>query len=280
MSSSNTGKLAEVFTLFSSNSASSQDLGMVDAQSIEIEVTLNGREFTIKQSPGVLQSDRKGGTTGAALWRACLLFADWLGTAQNVMFTNGLLDSDSTVLELGSGISGLVPLTLRPRVKRMIATDQAYALNLLRENVAANLPSLKSKSSQHSNNLEALALDWETSDIPSFLRSNGLASGVDALLVCDCIFNYALIQPLVQTCVEVCEAKLEAHRIGDSQGALDQTVCMIVQQLRQPDVFEEWMRAFHAMFRVWRVRDDVLTDGLKEGDGYVVHIGILRQSSR
>lgn len=251
---------------------------MVDARSSELEISVNDREFAIKQSPSVLQSNREGGTTGAALWRACLLFAEWLGISQNALFKLNVLNSGSTVLELGSGISGLVPLTVGPRVKRMVATDQQYALKLLQENITTNLLPSKNKKQRPINNIDILPLDWESSDTPSFLRTHGL--GVDAIFVCDCIFNYALIQPLVQTCTEMCKARLESQLVeGDRIGCSNLTVCVVAQQLRQPDVFEEWLRAFHANFRVWRVPDEMLTDGLKEGKGYAVHVGVLRYES-
>ncbi len=256
---------------------------MINAKAEEVELSINGRDFTIKQSPGVLQSTREGGTTGAALWRACVLFAEWLAWPKSPLFAYSLLTPNSVALELGAGISGLMPLTLSPRVSRVVATDQQYALKLLQENLTNNLPAIKTKSSKghssksqsHHSDIDILPLDWETSDIASFLTTHDLHNGVDAVLVCDCIFNYALIKPLVQTCVEVCKARQTLQSTPNPEAS--PTVCVIAQQLRQPDVFEQWLQSFMASFRVWRLPDDMLTDGLKEGSGYVIHVGILRE---
>lgn len=54
----------EAFELFSHyNGASS--LGMVDAKAAYVEITACGHDLTIKQSHGLLNSNREGGTTGA-----------------------------------------------------------------------------------------------------------------------------------------------------------------------------------------------------------------------
>ncbi len=254
---------------------------MVDSKAAEIEVTVAERDYIIKQSPGALVSNRGGGTTGAAVWRSSVLLAEWLTQNDNAMFRYRTLDDQSTVLELGSGISGLVPLSLGPKVARVVATDQQYVLKLLQENIEANLHLGKkaSKQSHQSNNIDVLPLDWETSDIIAFLRSNDLQHGVDAILACDCIYNYALIKPLVQTCIDFCRARAACNADNHSTAGPERrpTWCVIAQQLRQPDVFKEWLQEFMVAFRVWRVPDSLLNAGLKEGGGYVLHVGILRQ---
>ena len=160
---------------------------MVDARADEVDVSVNGRDFTIKQSPGVLQSKREGGSTGAALWRLCVLVAEWLAWEQNPLFKYGALNATTTVMELGSGISGLITLTLAPLVRRVVATDQQYALKLLQENVTNNPPPQRSSQKREKTDIDVLPLDWEADDIPSFLRSNDMKDGVDAVLVCDCV---------------------------------------------------------------------------------------------
>jgi hypothetical protein len=131
-----------------------------------------------------------------------------------------------------------------------------------------------SESQQAANSIDVLSLDWEEDDVHGFLRSNSLERGVDAVLVCDCVFNYALIQPLVQTCTELCEAR-STHERTTGQ-TVRPTLCIIAQQLRQPDVFESWLRSFLGLFRVWRLPDSMLTEALNEMSGFVVHVGVLR----
>ena len=256
---------------------------MVDPKTEELDLCISGRDFTIKQSPGALQSKREGGTTGATVWRACVLFAEWITSPKGHLFQDGLLGPNSIVIELGSGISGLVPSVLSPRVKRVLATDQQYALRLLQENIAFNRPVSKGRSSRpqaskgisNAGNVELAALDWETDDIAAFLRKHGLEDGVEAVVACDCIYNYGLIDPLVQTCADVCKAR--SARENSNETPSKPSLCIIAQQLRQPEVFEQWLKAFVVHFRVWRVRDNMLTEALREGSGFVLHIGVLRE---
>lgn len=248
---------------------------MVDGKAGELDISIAGKDFTIKQSPGVLQSKREGGTTGAAVWRASVRIAEWLGSAKNPLFNTGALGSNSAVLELGAGISGLIPLVLGPRVARVVATDQQYSLKLLNDNIRANTPTKGAKRGSNSGNIDVVALDWETDDMPSFLQMHKLETGVDAIVVCDCIFNYALIAPLVQTCADICKFRKES--LQETEGIiLKPTLYIVAQQLRQPDVFEEWLKEFLKIFKVWRVPDDMLSDDLKQGSAFAIHIGILR----
>lgn len=249
---------------------------MVDGKATELDITIDGRDFAIKQSPGVLQSKREGGTTGAAVWECSVRFAEWLGSANHMFFARGILGSQSIVLELGAGISGLVPLALEPRVKQVVATDQQYALKLLRENLDANAKSgVKArKDARVKTSAEVLALDWEKDDFTSTLHSHNMRSPFDAVLACDCVFNYALIEPLVQACVDACKHERGSEEAGASTAT--PAICLVAQQLRQPDVFQQWLEAFLRVFHVWRVPDSMLTERLKEGSGFVVHVGVLR----
>lgn len=244
---------------------------MVDPKAEEVEITVAGRDFTIRQSPGILQSKRGGGTTGAVVWRSSVEFAEWLASLDNSLFKNCILDSNSVVLELGSGISGHVASTLSARVDKVIATDQQYVLNLLRENINANRLKAKGKRSARTSikesDVEVLALDWETDEVPTFLRSHGLDTGVDAVVVCDCIFNYALIDPLLQTCKDI--NKVRETTRSDSGTEFRSTIYIFAQQLRQPDVFEQWLEAFTKAYRLWRL-PSIGSNGL------VIHVGIVR----
>ena len=251
---------------------------MLDAKAEEIEFSIAGRDFTIRQSPGILQSDRTGGTTGAAVWRASVHFAEWLAAPGNVLLEQDILNQGSTVLELGSGISGHIAAVLGERVKNVIATDQQYVVKILGENIRANSRAAEKKSTSRTkgsssrNNIDVLALDWEKDDIAGFLRTHSLRTGVDAVVICDCIFNYALIEPLVQTCLDLSIPKSATDT--ESEPHSNPTVFIIAQQLRQPDVFEQWIRAFIKEFRVWRLPVSGI-DPTSDA-AIVVHVGIRR----
>ncbi|KAG7103951.1 ABC transporter aclQ like protein [Verticillium longisporum] len=115
-------------------------------------------------------------------------------------------------------------------------------------------------------------LDWELDEVtPALTRSDEVRS-FDLVVACDCIYNDALVEPLVQTSVDACLLR----RRDEGATAREPTLCIVAQQLRSPEVFEAWLKAFHRRFRVWRVPDQVVGEGLAVGSGFAVHVGILR----
>ena len=167
-------------------------------------------------------------------------------------------------------------------------TDQEYVLKLLSQNLAENQhensSSVKSRRGtakpkrgsavavqlQKESNILARPLDWETDEVTASLSGSESKKSFDTVIACDCIYNDALVEPLVQTCVDVCTLReLEGDRTRP-------TVCVVAQQLRSAEVFEGWLKAFYKAFRVWRVPDEETIDGLKSDSGFVIHVGILR----
>ncbi|KAI9888103.1 MAG: hypothetical protein M1823_000038 [Watsoniomyces obsoletus] len=282
----------ECFIIFS-QVKSSHDLGFVDAKASTLDMHIGNQDFTIEQCPGLLKSDRKEGTTGAVLWNVTPLIAKWLNLPSNYLFSEGVLGPTSQVLELGCGVSGVLALTVAPKVGRYIASDQAYVMKTLKMNIQTNVLStahhseVKGRKTKNQSSGKAsrqilpedkittVTLDWEHDHIsgdllfpddPTGTRKNGL----DAVIACDCIYNESLIEPFVDTCVDACQLR------DSTASASNPTICIIAQQLRSPDVFEAWLRAFHRRFRVWRVPDSMLMDELKIRTGFVAHVGILR----
>lgn len=121
-------------------------------------------------------------------------------------------------------------------------------------------------------------LDWETDEVTPSLTGSGEVHSFDAVVACDCVYNYALVSPFVQTCVDACRLRStdDAFTGDDSRPC----ICVIGQQLRNDEVFESWLETFHASFRVWRVPDDALPEDLRSSAGFVVHIGVLRDQMR
>lgn len=191
------------------------------------------------------------------------------------------------MLELGCGISGIIGLSLGQLVESYTLTDQDYVMKLLNRNLEENRQdtsnsrkgrksTMKPKrgsaalpSAANINNVTATSLDWEVDEVTPSLTGSDSKLSFDAVIACDCIYNDALIQPLVQTCVDAC--KLRTLDSADKP-----TLCVVAQQLRSSEVFEDWLRAFHKVFRVWRLPDEKLIDGLKSDSGFVIHVGILR----
>ena len=177
------------------------------------------------------------------------------------------------------------------RIGKYIATDQDYVFKFLKTNIEDNSPKKKysgSRAAKHpskvrvknssacvKDKIEVLALDWESSLVSSLSTmiatdSADVSRFLGAVIACDCVYNEALITPLVRTCAEICQ-------LANADSAEKPTLCIVAQQLRSDAVFENWLKAFHKLFKVWRMPDNLLTDGLKEGSGFAVHIGILRK---
>lgn len=175
----------------------------------------------------------------------------------------------------------------------------------------------KSSSPGSGMNISFAALDWELDDPGLLKESVGITSssttpddeednnankeddddeqeeqeedkGFDLLLSCDCVYNDALVVPFVRTCADICRLRPAYSPHSDESKSNGQaknnkikppTICIVAQQQRVPDVFEAWLKETLKEFWVWRLRDEVLGDGLKGGTGYVVHLLLLKDSS-
>jgi hypothetical protein len=104
-------------------------------------------------------------------------------------------------------------------------------------------------------------------------------AGFDVVVACDCIYNEALVEPFVATCVDLCRLRRRGAGEGTAaEGRLsgEATVCVVAQQLRDPDVFEAWAVRFARSFHTWRLPDELLVEGLRANTGFVVHVGVLK----
>ena len=233
------------------------------------------------------------------LWKITPLFAEWLASSTNPLFTHNVLTPTSLACELGCGISALVALLLAPRIARYVLTDQPYVAKLVEQNLAENNTASSSaakpaaaaavaraggrsrgrkeaasSSSSGRARIGFAPLDWETDVVTSALAGPG-AGSFDVVVACDCIYNEALVEPFVATCVDVCRLR------GDGGGAEREEeqqpcVCVVAQQLRDPLIFEAWATRFVRSFHAWRVPDELLVEGLRSSRGFVVHVGVLK----
>ncbi|KAH0431385.1 hypothetical protein CcaCcLH18_07119 [Colletotrichum camelliae] len=273
--------------------------GFIDPKATTLSLTLADRDFTIHQSPTVLSSTRAGGTTGAVLWKITPLFATYLSSPTSPF--NSIFTPTSTVLELGCGISPLTALLLAPRITRYILTDQPYVSRMIHQNLEANpLPtsstaskpssrrkkatSTTTSASSSPGSIQFTSLDWELDTPTPSLTGSPATRSFDAVVCCDCIYNEALVEPLVSTTADLARLRLRVQEEQEEETGAEEAersepcVCIVAQQLRSPDVFEEWVKSFHRRFRVWRVPDELLPEGLRIESGFVVHVGILRES--
>lgn len=271
----------ETFALFSCD-IEPQNLGFVDCKLADLDVEVGSKTFSITQSPGLLNSNRVTGTTGAVLWRITPYLASWFTSPDNVLRQHRLLNSDSTIVEVGCGTSGLIGLTLAPEVGKYVLTDQAYVSKLVQANLQANRSAVSSRQNLRQKGVAASSegavfstLDWETDSVQSLTQILGSRyHKIDFLIACDCIYNEHLIPPFMETCSDICALASEVEAETDKV-----TILLVAQQLRSPDVFQTWLDACLKRFDVWRVPDHLLTENLKQGSGNTIHLGILREQT-
>jgi hypothetical protein len=252
----------------------SNNLGFIDSSQKSLEIDIGSRTLTIKQSPGLLNSDRSGGTTGAVLWKITPLVSEWLSQWPNGLTQYGLLHPDAVVVELGCGIAGVIGVMLAPMVSTYLLTDQAYVSRALHDNINANTQSSvikqrsgKKRSAKDVDMPPFLPLDWETDDAANILPHLPDGRPVDLVVVCDCVYNDHLIRPLVNILTDVCKLKPPDTR---------PTYALIAQQLRSNDVMEQFLSALMEKFTVWRIPPMYLPAQLQSDSGYAVHLARLR----
>ena len=172
-------------------------------------------------------------------------------------------------------------------VSNYILTDQSYVSRHvevnLEENWRTSRPTARSSTAKRKGrpvvvkssegNVRFMPLDWETDEVTPEFSGTGGPRSFDAVIACDCIYNEALIKPLVQTCVAACKLR-RAEEDGDKPA-----LCVVAQQLRDPEIFEGWMKEFHRHFKTWQVPEDVLSGGLRDNRGFVIHVGVLREET-
>jgi hypothetical protein len=267
-------------------------------------VAVGRDELTIHQSPTLLRSSLRTGTTGAVLWSITPLFASLLASPGNVFASTGVLSSRSTVLELGAGVSSVLALTLGRRVRRYVQSDQEYTQRLAARNLAENLPSLlpsiaavsrggggregraKRATTAAKNRpkiasptpqeprIDTIVLDWEESDVLHHPQLQGQGP-LDVVIACDCVYNEALIRPLVETCVDACLLDRDEAELR-GEGDHDKTVVIVAQELRAAEVLECFLDEFTKRFDTWRLPDELLPEALRPTAGYAIHVGVLK----
>lgn len=227
-----------------------------------------GHDYELLQSPGLLNASRRGGTTGAVLWKVSLAVARWLVHDSNILWATGVLRQKATVVELGCGISGLIGLSLHRKVETYLLTDQQYVLKKLQDNLDVNMASGSKKALSSKSRLRAAPLDWEFHTASNILPAIDNHQ-IDLLLACDCIYNDFLILPFVEMCKDVCEL---SHT--------KTTVLLVAQQLRSDDVLTQWLAASLRYFDIWRVPDGELSSELVSGTGFSVHLLLLKDNQK
>jgi protein N-lysine methyltransferase METTL21D len=162
----------------------------------------------------------------------------------------------ASVLELGAG-TGLLGLLLAPYVQAYTCTDLPELVPLIKKNILINnslLPGSKER-------LVAEPLNWvDVYDCPpnsryrlfsrnfygmtDLDRNENPDSGVDLILAVDCVYNPALIPPLLTTI--------------DLFAVPGRTAVLVVMELRDEDVVREFLLKWTEIsdWEIWRIGNE------------------------
>ncbi|KZS94571.1 hypothetical protein SISNIDRAFT_549120 [Sistotremastrum niveocremeum HHB9708] len=223
-------------------------------------------EIELFQDMTALRS--RPGETGSVLWQASVVLAQivLMQYHDHRLDVPHLFDrsklATSHILELGAGI-GLLSIILSPLAQRYTATDLEPLLPLIRKNIMHNLPPSKPSSpqggSKHTHTPPNLntnrrvsieSCDWialhqtpESSRHRYFTLTN--SDTVDLLIAVDCIYNPALVPPLVSTL---------NHYANPGH-----TAVLVMVELRAEDVISEfldqWVKS--GEWKIWRIGGDL-----------------------
>ena len=156
-------------------------------------------------------------------------------------FLHSMKLNDACVMELGAGI-GFLATVLSPHTKQYYATDIAALVPLMRKNI--------SKTSSESSSIPkavALDIDWVQlhTASPSWRSHAFLSLNADIIICCDCIYNAALIPPLITTL---------------NHYATPKTSVVIVAELRHEDVLREFLSSWLSSnnWEIWRLPESKL----------------------
>lgn len=230
------------------------DLGIQSRTSM-VKVTIDDvdREFEFQQSLSSL--NQQGSTTGFVLWSVSIPFVGWI-------LDDKLSPYDlrgKTVVELGSGVTGLLSCALGPSCKHYISTDQHHILKLLKQNICSNLCDFASSTMHIPSNggklkgtVDVVELDWEDLDSGVWnLQQVCSLDSIDYIVACDVVYNDYLIPFLVDAIARLCH---------------ESSTVLIALQLRLPENIEQFVEQVLARgLRIWRHLEHCLVPELREG---------------
>ncbi|AQZ15895.1 RKM5 (YLR137W) [Zygosaccharomyces parabailii] len=276
----------------------SQDLGIHQKTNIvhvDIEPPLHARNkreklnclesynFIIEQSlSGLYSSSNGNSTTGYVLWSTTPAFIQWLlydpnayelrkgGSVKTIgtsiarsipaMFSG---KQSTGIVELGSGVSGILPVILGNHVDYYICTDQRGILNKMKHNIRENISQLnrrhclsqsmgitsgedREEPAGNAVNLEIMLLDWEKFQLKDgtcypdlyFLAQK---SSTVYIVAMDVIYNDFLIDPFLKTLSQIRDYFIQKKM---------QTHCLIGIHLRAEDMVANFLEKAVLQYRL------------------------------
>lgn len=248
-----------IFELFVTRVDAEHDhgLGFIQRKDGILQLTVADHDLEITQSLSLLNSKIVSSTTGAVAWKVSPLLVEWLLTPRTVL--HSLIRSQTTVVELGSGIAGIVASIIGPKISRYLATDQAHLLKLARQNIERNLIKPNTKTRNHETHIETVEYDWEY--IKETLSNLSMIKGIGdygLVIACDTIYNDFLIPHFVNALSAVLREMGPGARV------------ILAQQLRSDQILEAVLnQLLNAGFVLWNIPENKLSNDLQHG--FVIH---------
>ncbi|CCE83258.1 Piso0_003830 [Millerozyma farinosa CBS 7064] len=269
-----------VFDLYTSRAPEdNQNLGYINRDQEILEVQLKsdpGRTLLIQQSFSNLSSGVQSSSTGFLCWSSSLLLAEWIiGEKKCPIYKLFREKSDLTVLELGSGIGGILASLLGPKVKTYVASDQKHILRLLKENFEANAypgsyvtegsgidtkkirQNTRAKRTSSKNSLrnpsriEFIEFDWEEPERGASNYDELQVDRPDLIIATDTIYNEYLIPHFTESVQKM---------LGDSSGLV------LAVQLRDELVLESLLiQLQRSSLRIFNFPEHLLSNDLSKG---------------
>ncbi|KAG7898136.1 hypothetical protein KL907_005332 [Ogataea polymorpha] len=221
------------------------------ARTDEVRVAVEDDEYVVQQSVSAFNGSNRDGTTGFLAWSTSIKVAEWF-----LQPNNAVLDAikNFSIVELGSGVSGLLACSVGRKCRHYVCTDQQGVMKLLKSNICRNggvfesstIPTDNTCRRHNVRRIDAMTFDWESSSTDEVLA---LVKGYpDLIITCDTIYNPYLIPHLVRA----------AERLAGPQ-----TGILVAVQLRESSLLNDFLVHAVARFCVYRV------PGV--GDGYGVY---------
>lgn len=275
---------SHVFELYTRRAPEdNQNLGYLNRDQEILEVQLKsdpGRTLLIHQSFSNLSSGVQSSSTGFLCWSSSLLLAEWIIGEEKCPINKLFREkSNLAVLELGSGIGGILASLLGPRVKTYVASDQKHILRLLRENFEANAypgsyvtegSETETKNSKQNtrskrtklksplrnpSRVEFIEFDWEEPEQGTSNYDKLKVDRPDLIIATDTIYNEYLIPHFIESVKKM---------LGDSSGLV------LAVQLRDELVLELLLiQLQHSLLRLFNFPEHLLSRCLSKG--YVVY---------
>ncbi|CAL1538723.1 unnamed protein product [Lymnaea stagnalis] len=144
---------------------------------------LFARHFELYDGTEITFDQSAEGDVGCVVWDAALVLCGYIGK-QNCFV-------DRSVLELGAG-TGAVGLTAAYLRARVVITDLPEFVPLLQHNITLNKNKLKGSCT-------AMALPWGDKKCMTDIKEAHFRSGVDYILLADCVYYEQSLEQLKDT---------------------------------------------------------------------------------